>query len=93
MLRYRQALRVRVEEVRASGLLTANHIIETQGELERNNAGFRNLPGTALKDGTGHTVYTSPQDPAEIVELMRGLMRVSLYAVLLPAVTFSKRAW
>lgn len=75
VLRYRQALRVGFERVRASGLLTANHIIEIQGELERNNAGFRKLPGTALKDGAGHTVYTPPQDPAEIVELMRGLER------------------
>ncbi len=75
VLRYRQALRVGFERVRDSGLLTANHIIEIQGELERNNAGFRKLPGTALKDGGGQTVYTPPQDPAEIIELMRGLER------------------
>ncbi|MDP3653132.1 MAG: Fic family protein [Rhodoferax sp.] len=75
VLRYRQALRVGFERVRTSGLLTANHIIEIQGELERNNAGFRKLPGTALKDGTGRTVYTPPQDPAEIVALMRDLER------------------
>ena len=75
VLRYRQALRVGFEQVRNSGLLTANHIIEIQGELERNNAGFRKLPGTALKDGAGKTMYTPPQDPAEIIELMRGLER------------------
>jgi Fic family protein len=75
VLRYRQALRAGFALVRASGLLTANHIIEIQGELERNNAGFRKLPGTALKDGGGQTVYTPPQDPAEIIELMRGLER------------------
>jgi Fic family protein len=75
VLRYRQALRVGFEQVRTSGLLTANHIIEIQSELERNNAGFRKLPGTALKDGAGQTIYTPPQDPAEIIELMRGLER------------------
>ncbi len=75
VLRYRQALRVGFEQVRASGLLTANHIIQIQGELERNNAGFRKLPGTALKDGAGRTVYTPPQDPAEILRLMAGLER------------------
>ncbi len=75
VLRYRQALRVGFEQVRASGLLTANHIIQIQGELERNHAGFRKLPGTALKDGAGRTVYTPPQDPAEIVGLMRDLER------------------
>ena len=75
VLRYRQALRGGFEQVRASGLITANHIVEIQSELERTNAGFRKLPGTALKDGAGRTVYTPPQDPAEIVALMRGLER------------------
>jgi len=75
VLRYRQALRVGFELMRGSGLLTCNHIIQIQGELERNNAGFRKLPGTALKDGAGQTIYTPPQDPAEIVALMRGLER------------------
>jgi Fic family protein len=75
VLRYRQALRLGFEQVRATGLLTANHIVGIQGELERNNAGFRKLPGTALKDGSGRTVYTPPQDPAEIVALMSGLER------------------
>jgi hypothetical protein len=31
------------------------------------------LPGTALKNNTGATVYTPPQEPAAIVELMRDL--------------------
>lgn len=75
VLRYRQALRVGFELVRRSGLLTANHIIEIQAELERNNAGFRKLPGTALKDGGGNTVYTPPQEPAEIARLMGDLER------------------
>jgi Fic family protein len=75
VLRYRQALRVGFEQVRGSGLLTCNHIIEIQGELERNNAGFRKLHGTALKDGAGQTIYTPPQDPAEIVALMGDLER------------------
>ncbi|MGJ0492250.1 Fic family protein [Methylobacter sp.] len=75
VLRYRQALRVGFEQVRRSGLLTANHIIGIQAELERNHAGFRKLPGTALKDGGGQTVYMPPQEPAEIVALMRDLER------------------
>jgi Fic family protein len=75
VLRYRQALMVGFELVRQSGLLTSNNIIKIQGELERNNAGFRKLPGTALKDGAGRTVYTPPQDPEEIKSLMRDLER------------------
>ena len=43
--------------------------------LEQNNAGFRKLPGTALKNGAGQTVYTPPQNPAEIVALMGDLER------------------
>lgn len=75
VLRYRQALQVGFEQVRGSGLLTCNHIIQIQGELERNNAGFRKLPGTALRDGGGQTIYTPPQNPAEIVALMGSLER------------------
>ena len=75
VLRYRQALRIGFEQVRRSGLLTTNHLIEMQAELVRNNAGLRKLPGTALKDGGGLTVYTPPQDPAEIVALMGDLER------------------
>ena len=75
VLRYRQALRVGFEQVKNSGLLTANHIIEIQAELERNNAGFRKLPGTALKNGGGQTIYTPPQEPVEIVALMSDLER------------------
>jgi Fic family protein len=75
VLRYRQALRVGFAQVRQSGLITANHIIQIQAELEQNNAGFRRLPGTALKDGAGQTVYTPPQDPAAIADLMRDLER------------------
>ena len=75
VLRYRQALRIGFEQVRKSGLITTNHLIDIQAELEQNNAGLRKLPGTALKNGVGQTVYTPPQDPAEIVDLMDDLER------------------
>lgn len=73
VLRYRQALRIGYERVRERGLLTTNDILRIQAELERNNAGLRKLPGTALLDATGRTVYTPPQDANAIVELMRDL--------------------
>jgi Fic family protein len=73
--RYRQALRVGFEAVKSSGLLTNNHILRVQSELEQNSAGFRKLPGTALKTGDGRVVYTPPQDPAVIQELMTDLER------------------
>jgi Fic family protein len=75
VLRYRQALRLGFDLVRQTGLITVNQLIEIQTALERNNAGFRKLPGTALKNGSGETVYTPPQAPAEIVALMGDLER------------------
>lgn len=75
VLRYRQALRLGFEQVRETGLITANHIVHIQAQLERNNAGFRKLPGTALRNGSGETVYTPPQQAADIVALMGELER------------------
>lgn len=73
--RYRQALHVGFDAVRRDGLLTNQHILGIQAVLERNEAGLRKLPGTALKDGAGRTVYTPPQDPSAIVALMGDLER------------------
>ena len=70
---YVQALRIGYRLVRKTELLTANNIIEIQAELEKNNAGFRKLPGTALKNSRGETVYTPPQEPASVIALMRDL--------------------
>ncbi len=73
MARYRQALRIGFEAVRTSGLLTNNHILDIKAELEMNRAGFRKLPGTALKGDGGRVVYEPPQDPDTIVALMGDL--------------------
>lgn len=75
VLRYRQALRIGFDHVHQSGLLTVNHILQIQAELEQNNAGFRKLPGTALKNGAGQIVYTPPQEPEAVVALMSDLER------------------
>ena len=73
--RYRQALHVGFDLVTESGLLTLNHILAVQAELERNSAGFRKLPGTALKNPAGETVYTPPQDATVVLRLMSDLER------------------
>jgi Fic family protein len=75
VLRYRQALRTGFEQVRTTGLLTLNTVLEIQAELEANRAGLRKLPGTALKDGNGRTIYTPPQDANEVQRLMGALER------------------
>jgi len=82
VLRYRQALRIGFEQVHETGLLTNNHILQIQAELEQNNAGFRKLPGTALKNDLGETVYTPPQSQTEIANLMRDLERFINMALL-----------
>lgn len=71
---YAAALKSGYEQVKQTGLLTNNHILEMQATLEENDAGFRKLPGTALKnDQTGEIVYTPPQDGAQIIVLMSNL--------------------
>ncbi len=57
-------------------ILTNNDIIKIQSELEKNEAGFRKLPGTELKNtATGKTVYVPPQEYYEIIDLMTNLER------------------
>lgn len=73
--RYTLALRIGYERVRSSGLLTSNHLLEVQAELERNHAGFRVQAGTVLKNLRGDVVYEPPQTPTEIIELMHDLER------------------
>ena len=73
--RCRRALRIGFESVRQTGLLTNNHILQVQSVLEQNNAGFRKLPGTALKSLSGKVVYTPPQDPSVVLMLMDDLER------------------
>jgi Fic family protein len=61
--------------VKETGLLTLNHVLSVQEALEHNRAGFRKLPGTALKNNAGEVVYTPPQDPQEVQRLMGELER------------------
>ena len=71
---YAEALRSGFSLVQKDQLLTCNHILEIQKILERNDAGFRKLPGTDLKNSvTGKTIYVPPQDHRTIVELMSNL--------------------
>lgn len=73
VLRYRQALNVGVELVRQHGILTNNHIQRIQAELEPTKPGYRKVPGTTLRDQSGRLIYTPPQDPRRIIELMNQL--------------------
>ena len=59
VLRCRQALAIGFDLVRNGGLLTTNHLLQIQSELERNTAGLR----------------TPPQQPDVTIDLMRDLER------------------
>lgn len=68
---YSCALHCGFELIRRHQMLTNNHILDIQAELEKNRAGFRQQAGTMLKnDRTGEVVYTLPQNYDEIVRLM-----------------------
>jgi Fic family protein len=68
-------LRAGFERVKQTGLLTCNDILVIQAGIEDNNAGFRKLSGTTLKNSLGKVVYTPPQHPDDIVMLMNNLER------------------
>lgn len=71
---YVGALRSGYQLVKKTRLLSNNHILVVQSTIESNNAGFRKLPGTELKNvKTGATIYVPPQDEQEILSLMKNL--------------------
>ena len=71
---YSEALRSGYEVVKRNGIITNNHIIKIQSIIEENDAGFRKLPGTELKnEQTGEVIYIPPQDPKEIEDRMANL--------------------
>ena len=73
VLNYREALQHGFLLVKEKTVLTSSVIKEIQKMLEHNSAGFRSVPGTALKRSDGKTVYTPPQDKHTILELMDNL--------------------
>jgi Fic family protein len=73
--RYADALIQGFKLVRKNKLLTENFILEIQKILEKNDAGYRRLPGTSLvNEKTGIIIYTPPQDYDTIVSLMSNLV-------------------
>lgn len=71
---YISALKKGFRLITENKILKNNDIIAIQSELEKNNAGFRKVPGTALKNTTtGEIVYTPPQDYKTILDLMTNL--------------------
>lgn len=71
---YIAALKKGFQLISKNNILSNNDVIEIQSVLENNDAGFRKVPGTVLKNySTGETIYTPPQDYNTIQELMTNL--------------------
>ena len=71
---YIAATKIGFDLISRTRLLTNQTILKIQEVLEGNKAGYRKLPGTTLKNtSTGEVIYTPPQDPAEIKDLMTNL--------------------
>jgi Fic family protein len=71
---YIAATKTGFDLISKTGLLTNRIVLKIQEILEGNKAGFRKLPGTTLKNTTtGEIIYTTPQDPEEIKNLMSNL--------------------
>lgn len=73
VLKYREAILRGFEKIRSGMPLTANLIQEVQSVLIGNNAGFRQVPGTELRDNFGALIYQPPQDGNDVIRLMRNL--------------------
>ncbi len=74
---YRDALKRGYDRlVETQGLLTNNTVVEMFQLLKRTTGGFRETPGTALRnDVTGEIVYVPPQDRNAIIGHMTELER------------------
>jgi len=71
---YIAATKTGFDLISETGSLTNRIVLKIQEVLEGNNAGFRKLPGTNLTNtSTGEIIYTPPQNPQEINELMSNL--------------------
>ena len=75
VMNYREAIQKGFALIRKNKLLTLNVIKQIQECLEYNQAGFRAVPGTALKRTDGVVVYTPPQSLDEITQKMTNLER------------------
>lgn len=71
---YVQALIFGFNEVRKNQLIRISTLLNIQQILEKNKAGFRKVSGTTLKDNFGNVIYTPPQHPDEIEQLMANLV-------------------
>lgn len=72
VLRYREAVKFGLDFIQNHGFLHRRIVADIQKVMEMNDAGFRKLPGTRLMNAaTGESVYTPPDDPEVIKNLLQ----------------------
>ncbi len=71
--RYLEALFYGAHWVKLQNPISSNLITKLAQIVTERQAGFRNLPGTTLKNINGEIVYTPPQSIHEIIDLMGNL--------------------
>ena len=71
---YRAALWESYQQTKKTGLIRFEDILHTQAAVEPNKPGIRELPGTVIGSASGQVIYTPPQHPEEIQELLSNLV-------------------
>ena len=72
--RYRDAMRLGYNAWKKNGFISENMIIDMFRLLKQRDDGYRKIPGVVIRNQqTGANVYVPPQDPSEILTLMRVL--------------------
>jgi len=72
---YRVALRESYIQTKRTGLIRTKDILHIQSIIEPNKSGIRKIPGTVIGNSmTGKVVYTPPQHPDEITDLLDNLV-------------------
>jgi Fic family protein len=71
---YRAALWESYKQTKTTGLIRFEDILRTQAVIEPNKPGIRKLPGTVIGSADGHIIYTPPQHPDEIQDLLSNVV-------------------
>lgn len=72
---YATALKIGFAIIKRQPIINHKCILAIHQELEQNNAGYRRVSGTTLKNAqTDEVIYTPPQSYDEIIDLMNNLL-------------------
>ncbi len=74
VLRYREALWKGFNALKGRQVLTTNLFVDIVRTIKKNQAGIRNIPGTAVANGvTGEVIFTPPEGESVIRDKLKNL--------------------